>query len=627
MSAMSRTPRTGDARADRPADRIVVALTGAPGNDALVRRAARLARRRGGELLGVHVRTADDSTLADEQLDELRRTLVALGGRYHEVVDADVAGGLVRFARQEGASEIVLGESRRTPWERLVHGSVERRVIGAAGRLDVHVLDPGGASEQPAARLHRGRRPLVPHRTLLAWLLAPLLLAGVTALLASLRDRVDLSAALPLYLLVVALLAVVGGRAVALVAAGAAFLCANWWLTPPVHTWKIAHTENVVALAAFVAVAAVVSTFVAVARERTSDAERARAEAESLARLSATFADDDPLGSVVLHLRATFGFDAASVLRRSRDGWSVEASAGRNAPTSPDGAVFVHEVAPNVVLACTGRRLSDDDRRVLRTFTVHLAAAVERRLLARDAARAASLESTNALRTALLQSLSHDLRTPLAAIKANVSNLRDPDIAWPPAERDEFLASIEEEVDHLTHLVTNLVDLGRIQTGELHPRVRAVSLEEVVPAVVHAARHTGVPIEVDLPVDLPDVAVDAALLERAVANVVTNAVRFSPPGTSVAVRARCDGDHVTIDVVDHGPGIAPDQRAAVLRPFQRLDDARHESGVGLGLAITDGFTRAMQGTLSLLDTPGGGLTARITVPVALAATVAPVGPA
>ena len=594
----------------------MVAITGAPGNDALVRRAARQCRRTGAELVAVHVRTADDLP-PHPQLDELRAEVATLGGRYHEIVADDVAPALLRFAEQEHATEIILGATRRRGWDRLLRGSIERRVVGAADDLGVRVVggtgrdaDPTGPTVPAAAHVRRSTGS-VP-----AWLLAPVALGLLTVVLTSMGSSVDLAAALLCYLLVVVGLAVLGGRVVALASAVASFLLANWWLTPPVHTWKISHTENVVALVAFVAVTGVVSTYVSVARTRTLEAQRARAEAESLARLSATFADADPLAAVVSHLRSTFGFDAVSVLRRAGDGWTVEAAAGRVPPERPEGAAFVHEIADDVVLVCTGRRISDDDQRVLRVFTVHLAAAVERGSLSRAAARADALDRTNALRTALLQSLSHDLRTPLAAIKANVSSLRDPDIDWPVPERAEFLESIEDEADHLTRLVTNLVDLGRIQTGELRPRVRAVSLEEVVPAAVHDVGPAPVHVDIDLPDDLPDVAVDPALLERSIANLVANAVRFSPAPRPVVVRAHVDDGRVVIEVVDHGPGIAPEQRAAVVRPFQRLDDVRHQSGVGLGLAIADAFARSMHGTLTLDDTPGGGCTARLGVPIA-----------
>ncbi len=213
----------------------------------------------------------------------------------------------------------------------------------------------------------------------------------------------------------------------------------------------------------------------------------------------------------------------------------------------------------------------------------------------------------------------------MATIKVSVSSLRDDGIEWPAEQRAEFLASIEDETDHLTRLVSNLVDLGRIQTGDLHPGIRPASLEEIVPAAVHSLGSTRVAVQIELPVDLPEVAADPPLLERVVANLASNAVRFSPADNCVSVRARLVGDSVLIEVADHGPGIAADQREAAVRPFQRLDDTRRNGGVGLGLAIADGFTQAMEGELQLLETPGGGLTARVLIPVADGTAAASVG--
>ncbi len=618
---MRSTTRDGLPRPEATNDRLVVAITGAPGNEALVRRAARIAERSGAGLIGIHVRVPDGPADIDPTIDVLRRLVSDLGGAYREVVGDDVASALVSAARAEGAREIVMGTTRRGWPARVLGGSIERRVIGSGDNIDVRVVASGWADGGQSRRVPRRRfsvgSPRARRRILMSWWVATAALVTLTWILTTWRADIDLASALLLYLLVVVGIAALGGRLVSFVTAVASFLLANWYLTPPLYTWKIAHTENVVALVAFVTVAVVVSNFVAVASRRAAESERARAEAESLARLSAAHADADPLATVITHLRATFSLDGVSVLRQAPDGsWVVEARAGGSVPMSPDGATFTHGVGPGVVLAGIGRRLSEDDQRVLRAFAAQLAAALERADLACDAARAELLERTNALRTTLLQSLSHDLRTPLATIKVSVSSLRDLAIDWPDEQRAEFLASIENETDHLTRVVSNLVDLGRIQTGALRPGIRPVSLEEVVPAAVHSLGSTRVAVQIDLPEDLPDVAADPPLLERVVANLASNAVRFSPADECVRISARLDEQSLLIEVADHGPGIAADQREAVVRPFHRLDDSRRNGGVGLGLAIANGFTEAMHGELLLLDTPGGGLTVRVRIPVA-----------
>lgn len=451
-------------------------------------------------------------------------------------------------------------------------------------------------------------------RSARAFSAAVVLLAVLTWFLARFRAEFDLASALLVYLLVVVGVAAIGGRIPALVSAVAAFLLANWFLTPPIGTWKIAHVENVVALTAFVSVSAVVSNFVAVAAIRRIESDRARSEAEVLARLSAAPADAEPLDAVVTHLVASFGLEGAALLRHESGGWVVGAAAGPLRITDPRQATATIAVGSDTVIAWSGQDLSADRTGVLGAFAAQLAAAVERADLAREAARVEALERTNELRTALLRSLAHDLRTPITAIKVAVSSLRDRSLSWEPAQQDLFLATIDQTVDDLNRLVTSLVDLGRIQTGELHPHLRAVALEEVVPAVVH--RLSSNRVELDLPSDLPDVAADPVLLERVVANLTSNAIRYTPPTSTLTVQGRVVGATVVLQVIDHGPGITAALRHEAVRPFRRLGSTSDgdSEGLGLGLAIADAFVRAMDGELTLHETPGGGLTASVTMP-------------
>jgi len=231
---------------------------------------------------------------------------------------------------------------------------------------------------------------------------------------------------------------------------------------------------------------------------------------------------------------------------------------------------------------------------------------------ARSSAEAERLAEGNRMRTALLAAISHDLRTPLASIKAAVSSLRQGDVAWSAADEAELLAMIEGSADALDRLIGNLLDMSRLQTHTLEPSLRPVSLDEVVPTAL-AAVEDGDRITIDVPESTPLVIADAGLLERVVANLAANALRFSPPQVRPLVRARYDADAVHLDVVDAGPGIAPANRERVFEPFQRLDDRGRGTGVGLGLAVARGFAEAMGGTLRPDETASGGLTMTITL--------------
>jgi two-component system sensor histidine kinase KdpD len=307
--------------------------------------------------------------------------------------------------------------------------------------------------------------------------------------------------------------------------------------------------------------------------------------------------------------------DSVAILHRTSDGWVCDAEAGIDAPDRPEDADLVDEIAPGAVLALRGRELTADDRRVLSAFGAQLAAALERSRLTVAAASAGALAQANELRTALLQAVSHDLRTPLAAIKASVSSLRQDDVEWSDDETAEFLAAIEEQTDRLTTLVANLLDMSRLQAGVLEPQLRAVAFDEVVPAAMASLGDGAERVESDLPETLPPVQADPALLERVVANLLANAITASS-GTVVQVLASPLNHTVSLHVVDRGPGIPRAERERVFEPFQRSGDARSATGVGLGLAVARGFIEAMHGELQLDDTPGGGLTAIVTLPIA-----------
>jgi two-component system, OmpR family, sensor histidine kinase KdpD len=611
-------------------ERVVVAITGAPSTDALVRRAARIAQRAHGELLGVHVRSDDGLVGSGDTVDHQRRLLEEMGGTYHETAGNDIAAALVEFARAENATQLVLGASRRSRWAELTRGSVINRVVRLSGTIDVHVISQAEAEgedgERAVPRMRR-RVTLSPRRRLLAWLTAVAGIPALTAVLVPMRDDVGLSTILLLYLVLVVVISALGGVVPAMVSALAAFLVVNRLFTPPIHKWTIAEAENLVALVVFVIVAGVVSAFVSAAARRRAEATRAAAEAETLAGLAGTVAEPDPLPVLVDHLRRAFGLGGVALLGRTDgDSWQVETRAGEAAPATPDEADDVRPLGADLVLAIRGSDLAAEDQRILNAFVAQLAAAIDRRQMSAQAAQATALVEANELRSALLQAVSHDLRTPLAGIKASASSLRQLDIAWSDVDRSEFLRTIEDETDRLTALVGNLLDMSRIQAGAVAARTMSVGLEEVVPAALAGLGERADKVEVDVPESLPPVRADPALLERVVANLVDNALAHSPAGSPVRVEAGEVGSKVLIRVIDRGPGIPVEERERIFQPFQRLGDSPvqgaaggnggHVAGVGLGLAVALGFTRAMGGELEVDDTPGGGTTMTIELEVA-----------
>jgi two-component system, OmpR family, sensor histidine kinase KdpD len=602
-------------------ERVVVALTGAPGTEALIRRAARIAQRAHGELLGVHVSSEEGlATPSSGMLEQHRRLLTEMAGAYHEVGGADTAAALTEFARAENATQLVLGASRRSRLQELLHGSVISRVMRLSGPIDLHVIAHEAAPLRTDGAPHRSRRPspLAPRRRLAGWVLALAGVALLTVVLANLRTHIGLPTVLLLFLALVVTTAVVGGRAPAFVAAILGSLAANWYFTPPFYRLTISDAENFVALLVYLGVAGAVSNFVLVAARRAVDANRARAEAQTLAALAATTREENPLPALVQTVQTAFGLEGAAVLRRDNGQWRVEASAGSQVPSTPEDASLVEPLAPDIVLALTGDQIAAEERYVLNAFAAQLAAVLDRTRLRAEAGRAHVLAEANDLRSALLQAVSHDLRTPLASIKAAASSLQDKDVEWSPQESEELVSTIAEETDRLITLVVNLLDMSRLQVGAVQSALQPVTVEEAVLRAVAGLGPRATRVDLQLDECLPPVEADPALLERAVANVIENAVRWSPPDHPVRIETGAFGDRVDLRIVDRGPGIPVALREQVFAPFQRLGDTAANTGVGLGLAVARGFVQAMRGTVEIEDTAGGGTTVIINLPIAKA---------
>ena len=345
------------------------------------------------------------------------------------------------------------------------------------------------------------------------------------------------------------------------------------------------------------------SVFVALAARRAAQATRARAKAETLMRLAGT----SSTATILDGLRRAFGLDGAALLHRIDDEWRVESASGRP-PVSLEVAELVVEVdAEHVLVASSQAPRESEDARMLEAFAKELAASIEHQDLEAEAAAAEGLAAVNELRTSILSSVSHDLRTPLAAIKASATSLLQEDVDWTEAAQHELLTTIDEETDRLNRLVGSLLDMSRLQAGALEVHEDVVVLDEVLAEAVASIGAGSSGVVLDLPEDVPPVLGDEALLERAFANIIANAVAYSG-GDDVHVRAGLVQHTVDVRVADRGPGVPPEEKDHIFLPFRRLGDSRRREGVGLGLAIAKGFVEAMGGTIEADDTPGGGLT-------------------
>ncbi|MDV9174089.1 DUF4118 domain-containing protein [Streptomyces sp. W16] len=583
-------------------ERVVVALTGGPEGDTLVRRAARIAdRSAGGDLLAVHVARSDGlaAGVSHASLARQRRLVEDLGGSYHSVVGDGVATALVEFARTENATQLVLGTSRRGRFERFLTGpGTGETVTELSGDIDVHRVTHERAGR--GTLLPSRRRTLSTARLIagpVAGLVLPVLL---TVCLAQVRGTVNLTSEALLFLLAVVGVACIGGVTSAVIASVTASLLLNYWFIPPIGQFTLDDPNALLALGVFTVVAATVAAVVDRSLRLSRRSARATAEAETMSSLAGSIVrGGQTIPALLERTRETFGTDSAELVDEPPDH-----EVGAGVTTVPAG--------PGAFLVLRGRTLSSSERRVLAAFAAHVGSAVERAQLAQAAAEIEPVKAADRLRTALLRAVGHDLRTPLAAGWAAVTSLRGRDVEFSDEDRDELLATADESMAKLNRLLENLLDLSRLEAGVLPLNLRATSLEEVLPMAL-----ADVP-DVDLRdvESIPPVLVDPPLLERVIANLAGNAARHTPPGRRVLVTASALGGRVELRVVDRGPGLPTTGRDRLFEPFQRLGDTDNTTGLGLGLALARGLTEAMNGTLTPEDTPGGGLTMVVSIPLA-----------
>lgn len=596
--------------ADPTAEVVVVALTGGRESRTVLDRAAEIASRSGASLVAVHV--ASESALAPARpalLARQRALTEEAGGTFHQVSGTDIAEALLGFARSVHATQLVVGVSRRARLRGLLGGlGTGARVARQAGGIDVHVVAHEEAGRRPLPRLGGA---LSVRRRIAGFALAVAGLPLLTVALVAIRSPDTLATEVLLFQLLVVVVALVGGLWPALTAAVLAGASLNYFFIDPRFAVTVENPLQVVSILVFVLVGALVSLVVDRSARQYRIARRSSAESETLAALAGgVLGGGDALASLVRQVRETFGL--AGVILRDR-GEVVHAATAGAIATDRDRESEIR-VGDRAALEIRGHPLAASDQRVLGAFVSQIEAALAQRDLAEEAERTRRLEQVDRVRTALLAAVGHDLRRPLAAATAAITGLRDPAVSWSDGDRADLLETADESLAALSELVTDLLDASRIQAGALVVALEPTAIDEVVALALEELDAGPGRVELELSA-LPPVAADPVLLQRVVVNLVSNALRHAP-GLTPVVRAERDGGSVRLSVVDTGPGIPADRREQAFAPFQRFGDTDNTAGIGLGLALSRGFVEGMAGTLVAGDTPGGGLTMTVTLPVA-----------
>lgn len=590
-------------------ERVVVALTGGSEGETLLRRGARIAARAaGGELLAVHVTSQDGLRTADPAaLTEQRSLVEKLNGTYHQVVGEDIPISLVEFARSVNATQLILGASRRGRITAAFSGpGIGVTVVRESGDIDVHMVNHAAAGKRFTLPPLTGA--LTRKRKLLGFIVA--LIGGpiLTGILVLFRSAESITTDVLSYQLLVVIVALVGGIWPALFAAVLSGLTLDFLFIEPIYAVHIHEPYHLLALILYVVIASLVSFIVDRSARYTRAARRSSAESELIQTIAGSVLRGDSALQALID-RTQEAFHLPCVRLMSED--EILAEAGKPPADNQKARV---RITDETVLELHGPDLAASEQRLLAVVVAQLTAVLEQQHLAEAAKEIAPIVASDRVRGALLSALSHDLRRPLAAAVAAIGGLKSAGPEMDLLDQKELLDTAVESLAALSTLVTDLLDVSRLQAGVLTiADIPTDPAETIAPALDEL--HLG-PNEVTLSLNHAEAVAhaDPVLLQRVLVNLLNNAHRHSPLDTPVHVSTSTFGGSLEIRVIDHGPGIPTDKRDDIFLPFQRLGDTDNSTGLGLGLALSRGFIEAMHGSLTPEDTPGGGLTMVISLP-------------
>ncbi|MET0599271.1 MAG: sensor histidine kinase KdpD [Mesorhizobium sp.] len=619
-------------------DRVLVCIDDQPRSLALIRYGRRLAERLRAQLSAVTVETP-----ATARLSEAARDRLALGLRFAETLDAEtstlpgrsVAEEVIRFARQHNVTHIVIGRSDKPRWREILEGSATHDLIRQAGDISVHVV--AGRDKDPGAP--KGSIELAPDGEFaVAPYLASLAIVGVALAAAfALRRFLDVDNIGIVFLMGVLTCALWYGLSRAIFASMVSALAFNFFFLPPLHTFSLGSAESVVTFIFFIVVAGIASNLTARVRAQAVAARTRARMTEDLylfsKKLAGTAALDDVLWATAFQIASMLkvrvvllmpedgtiivkaGYPPEDTLEpadlaAARWAWENDRPAGRDADTLPGAKRLFLPVrtarGPIGVAGIDDDRqgplLTPERRRLIDALINQAALAIERVKLVEDLDNAKLAAETDRLRSALLTSISHDLRTPLASIIGAASMMKELSPPLDEAAKRDMLGTVLEEAERLNRFIANLLDMTRLESGAIRPNLRAVDVDEVVGTALGRARKLlpGRQFEVAVPVGLPAVRVDPVLLEQVFFNLLDNAGKYADAEAPIRIQARADGDEtVTVEVLDEGPGIEPQDLERVFGKFTRLEKGDSvRPGTGLGLAICRGFVESMGGSIA-----------------------------
>jgi two-component system sensor histidine kinase KdpD len=632
------------------AERLMVCVSPGMSGERLVRSARRLAGEMNCEWLAVYVETSDQARLPDPERDRIAHTLQRaeeLGAKTDTLMGSPLHKVLLEYARSHNVTRIIVARPPRPLWRDWFQEPLVSRLIKESGSIDVFVIRGEPEETAPAPV-----RAFIPHRPLDRYLWSFLVVAAATGVSFLLRNLIAPTNLVMIYLLAVIVASVNLGRGPSILASLLSVLAFDFFFVPPYYTMAVSDTEYLITFAGLFGVGFVISQLANRIRDQAEFAERRREETASLYGLSRDLSASNSLETILRALMnntaQTFDRDVV-VFLPDKTGklqptastpefhtgenelavaeWAFEHNqpAGRGTDTLPASAArYLPLRAGSSVIGVLAVRPHDPTRhlppegyRLLEVFASQASLAIERVLLSERAQQARLLEATEKLQSALLNSLTHDLRTPLVSITGALTSLDDQADALSEEDRCNLILTARGEADRMNRLVGNLLSMSRIESGALFLHRQPEELQDVIRTALEmlGKQIAANPVRVSVPPDFPPVSLDIGLMVQVLVNILDNAVKYSPPGSPIDISAGEDGLSAHIEIADRGVGIPPQETEHVFEKFYRIQRPENVSGSGLGLSISKGIVEAHGGRIYAFPRPGGGTVIAVELPL------------
>ncbi len=631
-------------------DRLLVCVSPSPLSERLVRATRRMAVRRNAEWFAVYIETPGRARLSPADSNRVARNLQLaelLGAKTVTLTGNSVAEAIVAFARSRNITTIVAGKPLRPRWVELWRGSIVDQIIRRSGDLDVYVIS--NLPEQSPPPVDRGVTPPINYWLQYAQSIG--LVALVTLLTLPLRPLIEPTNMVMFSLLTVVIVALRFGRRPAVLTSFLCVIVFDFVFVPPYHTFAVSDAQYLLTFAALLGVGLIISTLAAQAHEQAKAAQSRAAQTVTMYELSrdltAVEVLTDIVRVVVLHINQIFhrqvvvflpangklepvanrhGF-GANETEQNVAAWVYQHGqpAGRGTDTLAGAAgTYLPLKSAQQVVGVLGIELVEENSpltpeqwRLLEAFASQAAQAIERVQLAGEARQTQLLRETEKLQTALLNSISHDLRTPLASVTGALSSLRHDAAFLDDAARAELVSTAWEQADRLNNLVGNLLEMTRLEAGAIKIKPELSDVQEVVGVALGRLGHRldNHPVELEVPDALPPVWLDLVLVAQVLVNLLDNAVKYSPAGRPITIKAEIAGPDLLITVTDRGAGIPAEDLTRIFEKFYRGPGTEAVTGTGLGLSICKGIVEVLGGRIWAGNRAGGGAAFYVALPI------------